>query len=482
MEMLGTNPLILFKSDTHMDKKMMIYSGTLVILAIFSLSFDTIESILYKSMNIFIEGYSPIRVYITLGWMAFLFLLGSLSWRGDFRRFGSRFVLGSMMMVFIIGLSTQIWFNQKFDIESRDLALVVNDGEMTGTALTHNHLSKSFFGFIIYPIAPSFESLDLGTGADSFIPILPRILFIISFTTFLISLVFCFIGRLKNIERGKNMFIAGFGLLTGLIVIRTIDGGILSANTLLFIGLLYAVLSARGARNFWCISFGALIIQLGWYLMFSDFITSTIDDIRPYLFTAFVAWCAILLLVGSTYISNHKARVTFIYILSSLCVLLMLVYMFSIMRVEVNTEISTETAYIATYKTAGDPAYVRLGDINMLMIYKYNGVSKKVSELIYDQYTLARFDPVSVPGRTCNAHDVAHISTFRLLSVEPVSNMQKPEIGLSLVFRPMESPLAGMFAYRAVLISPSCLPRHLSVLQESVTATGAKHFIISERR
>ncbi|MFA6095309.1 MAG: hypothetical protein WC767_00470 [Candidatus Paceibacterota bacterium] len=462
-----------------MNKKTRIYILCMGILGILSLASDSVESFSHGVTDLFITGHSPIRIYIFLSWIILLLFLDSKAWKEGFEKQRAGLMVGSLAAVFAVGIFMQVWFDRAYDIETPELSLVSDGREMTGTAISHNHLSKSPVGSVVAFLSPDFESLDPGMGAGPFVPLYQKIAFDVALAVFIGSTLLYFIYyRRKGPGQGSAAFVIGFGLLTGLLIMRTVDGGLFAANSILSLGILLALAYSKDARSFLCSSLLALVAQLGWYLAFPDIVGPTMPDPLPYLLSAPIVWMIIVSLLSGAFAINPKTKKACLSAGAVILAILIPIYSVYMSR----PDMTTDSAYVATYKANAAPGYKLIGSINSLMIYEYKGDEKKMSELASEQDTLAIFNPVSAPGKNCPLDQSPRVETFRILSREIVSSTEKAELGLDLAVREVQSPVEGMRAYRAVFASSSCTPRYLSVLQEMILSAGAQRFIISHRK
>jgi hypothetical protein len=201
-------------------------------------------------------------------------------------------------------------------------------------------------------------------------------------------------------------------------------------------------------------------------------------DSLPYLLSAPIIWTITVSLLGGTFVIHPKTKKVCLSAGAVILAILIPIYSVYISR----PDMTTDSAYVATYKANAAPGYRLIGSINSLMIYKYEGGEKKMSELESEQDTLAIFNPVSAPGKNCPLDQSPRVEAFRILSHEAMSSTERVELGLDLAVREIQSPVEGMYAYRAAFASPSCTPRYLSVLQEMILSAGAQRFIISHRK
>jgi hypothetical protein len=461
-----------------MNQKMLIYALSSAAVAVLSFFVEPVREGLHSIIDIFVKGYSPVRVYILSGTLAFLFLIASLPLPKIQIKGIKTVLVTSMIAVFSFGVFMQVWFDHTYDIPTYALSLSVDGGKITGTAFSHIHIGKSITHILVSPIISTHSPLDSGAGISPFIPNFFKIIFGVLLVIFFVTLILWYIKKIEDEKNDTARFTFGFIFVAAPLLIRVVDGGFFAAGTILFIGAFLAIIFGSTAKKFLGIVCSAFVAQMIWYIFFPRIIASTISDLTPY-FIITPTILAFYIAIFGNIVSLNKKLIT-----AWTCIIFLgvaLLYRIGFLEARY-TNVFVNDAFVASYNLKNDKTYSLRGSVGTLHIYEYKGATTTVNDLVIKENIPDEYFPVSAPGKTCSKESTGRAMTFRLLSENFVSDTDVPTIGVKIAFKEISSPVSTMHAYRGVLLEPECLPQPLSVLAEAIGLAGGKNFIISERQ
>jgi len=428
------------------------------------------DDFFHSLVDIFVQGYSPIRVYVVVGVVGILFLLSlaKRSFNGDKEE---GLLMGALSSVFLIGFLYEIYISFVYKIGIFKAVLFLNGNEMTSSSIFHNHVLKGVMGYMTSFLSPGFESLDPGIGVLPFIS--PWVLLLVG-----VIFVYCLflIGKISirllgGITHGKNSFIFAYGLILSTVIIRLFDGGIWSMNSVLFLGLLYLVINKK--ERFIINSIYLLLLQFVVYLF--SYLTKDSFDLTIAILYSVCSWSLVTILM-SRYLKLERVKV--VYVLFVLLVSIIPIFKINFFQ-ENNDNGIFNKVYFSTYETIENERYTLIDSIGGLNIYKYeDSVDRKLKDLILFDKKIQIFNYIGIPDKTCSEKSVDRVISLNVLSKEEIVDTFWPNSHVGIEVYKHSQLINDMYLYNVKIRIPACIPRGWSVIQEVLKSAGSQKTLI----
>ncbi|PJE73991.1 MAG: hypothetical protein COV01_02670 [Candidatus Taylorbacteria bacterium CG10_big_fil_rev_8_21_14_0_10_41_48] len=432
-----------------------------------------LDDFFHSLVDIFVQGYSPIRIYVFIGVIGVLFLLSltKRSFSGDKEE---GLLIGALSGVFLIGFLYEVYISLVYKVGIFKSVLFLNGNEMTSSSVFHNHILKGVIGYVTSFLSSGFESLDPGIGILPFVS--PWVLLLVG-----IVFVYCLflIGRISirlfgDITDSKNSFIFAYGLILSTVIIRLFDGGIWAMNSVLFLGLLYLIISKK--ERFIINSIYLLLLQLAVYLF--SYFKKDFFDLTSAILYSLCAWSLVTLLM-SRYLRLDRVKV--IYVLFVLLVSIVPIFKMNFFQEDNDNGIFSKV-YFSTYETTENEKYFIVDSIGDLNIYMYEDtVDRKLKDLTLFDKKIQVFNYIDIPNKTCSEKSVDRVIGLNILSKEEIVDMFWPNSHVGIEVYKHSQLINDMYLYNVKIRIPACIPREWSVIQEVLNSAGSQKAIIYSR-
>lgn len=442
--------------------------------------------ILTSPLHVFMDGTSPVRLFLFLAYFVVLAIVLRLCPKKLSRMWQKvlqAVALVSVSLVFLSGLLLHVWVTAVHDIPQQSLSVFLADDEMTSSRLMHNHAGKAAVTVLTAPLAPYLVPvMDTGSAlAHSFDSALSVCLAVL----FLVALIASLVAAPAVIARGEQrhhwyVSFALYGLVAFIALEKSVDGGIFSDGALIAL-----------------VAYGALLLLPPRLFMRTLFVGACAYVVIMTLLTAYgFAWgegyaltnfgnAAVLFLVCMALgiarqgEASHRVVITFVFL--ALISLGAKAYFDTAGKIAYLTApVVEDRSFVGAYPTESVPALTPIGSIGRLAIFAPDPeVGKSVAELI-DTYQLPYwYQPISQYAGSCSTPADTLRATFFVLAPEPVTEQEYGVSGLALLLlEPTGTTAAGWTQYTGTLIMHPCVPRRWDVLREMLRSANAPEAIV----
>ncbi len=449
------------------------------------------DDVLRAFTKIFAGEKSYVKTTLLL---AYLILLGLVTvWlavrkpKSSSRRKWGTVLASSLGVSYALNVASLIWFMAVYRFPLSEFVITMNNGDMSSSQLMHSHVLKGIVGvFSQFYRGGVYEGVDAGVA---FVGLMPTWLFVlagVSFAVALVASIMYFRQVVAEYAAGKKagvvLFVFLYGLTSFVLLKNIIDGGLFDYAVLpaaLFLMLAAGVKRGVVVRN------GFALGALTYVALSCAFAHATIAEgsIAPlvYFYRSLVAFVVLY----AMYFALHSTRPRRLKILVALGAASVLWYPvqtnISVIRYEKVAITQEEGAIVSSYRALSDDAYVELGRVGGLKVYRYTPPTEagtSVDSVIRENRLVSNFYPVSVPWNTCVPLDNSIDYTFRVTTLRPIS-VTGSELVTLLDFG-LESVARGLYSYRVTLRTNGCLPRALDVIHEFFRSQGVESLFISD--
>ncbi len=472
----------------HRDWYFVAMAGALVLLGVAAWYVPGVYSVLHAAINIFAGGRSGVKVFLFLAYAALLCVIAFVVSGREIRavREASRggVVWAASFAPLAWGFISLVYLFFVYRLSFQSMAVIMRLTEVSSTRLLHNHVLKGIFGALLswWGLGQS-ESVDTGLAYVGLVPwpllCIGALLFCIAF----VGHLYFFTHQTGKFPRGRARVVwtIAYGVVSFTILKNCIDGGLFNYETAAALSAFGMMIASgrRGAIRFalWCIvsySFAYTVLLL----------FGVIPDIAAY-GNVMYKYAALL---GTFWVlwelSLPSMRRVHVFILL-LCVLSLYPFLATDRALAEYRALAIRPdtgALIASYSEIHDAAFTAIETIGTLHIYTYiPKVPETVGALLRRQGLLDNLHPVAVPWRDCVPSGPSISYRFTLLVFRPLQRLQYDVSGVKVSAREMEpAGPKGSTVYSIHAEVAPCMPRHVNVLQESLTSMGAGDSILSQ--
>lgn len=425
-------------------------------------------------------GRSTVRVFILILLLiifGIIFFISNKKKNKEQSRFKSYrgVMFCSILVLFLIGIGTQILLFNKSGIEQTDFAVFFNHREITSSTITHTHVLKSVAYKIAGTLGVSYEeNIDIGAGIAPFIPdtvaYVSCIILLLIFTLQLYSAYRLF--PVNDSRKYKIIWAIVFTLTQFVIIKAIIDGGIFSEKIIVWIFVEFLVLFQVNKLSKIYYSFLASIV-----------ITLAISGIFV-LLSAIPAWqfekrlfieCGvnIILMILMVYLSQKRIKRidVLLGIFGIICMLPSILSGFSILTYRDIKIASNDNAIIGTYLS--EPSYKEILSVGNLK-YQIINSTTTIGGISDSLRILDNFEPVSLPWKTCLPSGINSISFL-------INSRQVPRLtstSTNYFSFSIKKDTGGNNFYKGNLTVSTCIPRPLNLLNELGLSFGLEQWYI----
>ncbi len=442
-----------------------------------------IISISHALLDIFAGGRSNVKVYLFFVYFAVLFLITFLVKRNlseKTKKISQYLFLSTIIAGHILGSIVFLNFAHQYGFEKNDFVLTFNNGEVSSSQLSHNHVLKGSVGLGLNHFdSGKFENIDAGLP---FVGIIPGYILWVGIILVLLaafsSLVFfaTLISQRTNLSK-KVIFLVAFAFAAFPLIKAISDGGLFLSNTLpILAALFYGIYNSKNGKKL-CVITSALYVAwtiIAWKYFFFE------EDyqLKAHILASIIPFTILMTLFV---VEKHATR--------RVSYLLGIVLVLSIIYYPMYTELSTISKYrehkavggiVALYSTPTDFPGTFKSSLGGLNFYEINE-NILVDDVINKYYLLDNIYPVAVPWKTCIPTTFGDEYTFSVnVKSDQVIDLEN-KIKLSQ-FNKTEVKFVeekdGISKYDAAVTIKPCLPRHLNVMQEYLKSKFVEPFFV----
>jgi hypothetical protein len=447
-------------------------------------------SISHAFLNIFAGGRSNTKVYLFFIYFAILILLTFIfknkKISKNVKDFSKYTFFVSLIIGHILGAAVFLNYADQYGFDANDFTLTFNNGEVSSSQLSHNHVLKGSVGMILNLFSKgSYENIDAGLPFVGLIPnyILWLGLILILIATISSLIFFTALISEKTDRTKKTVFLIGFALATFSLLKAIADGGILLANSLPILAvLLFGV--CENKRQYKFLAFIIFLYLIWTAIAWKNFFFEENYQLTIHLISGITPF-AVLMIIFLLEKYAYK-RATYLF-----GILVIFAAMSHSMYKEIS-DLSKYRNYVATNGIVGlyeQPNEVpgelksTLGNLNF---YKIE-ISVSVDDVIKQYNLLDNIYPVAVPWKTCVPTSFGDSYTFSLNiksnQVEDPKiigqNMDRSKLSqFNNVKIEFLEEVDGIAKYDVFVNIKPCLPRHLNVMQELLKNQFAEPFFV----
>ncbi|HRY31248.1 MAG TPA: hypothetical protein P5328_02560 [Candidatus Paceibacterota bacterium] len=437
-------------------------------------------------LNNFAGGRSNSKVYLFFIFLIVLIFLAVFVNRSNKKveKISKYLLFLSLVIGFVLGAAAFLSFAGDFGFEWNDFVLTFNNGEISSSQLTHNHILKGSLAVVGGPLGYNyFENMDMGTPFVGLIPnwILWLGLMCVAVATISALLFFATTVSQKETPARKILYTAAFSLVVFSLIKSIPDGGVFLSNTLPMVAaFLYGIY--RGKKGIVACS-GVIVV----YFIWTAFAWNRIFfhewyQLKIYLLSGLISFVAIGVLF---FLEKHMTNGRRAVLAGAFAVLLVTFYPTyqELMGTMKYLNTNAINGMVALYDEPDELFWEKKSSLGNLNFYEIqSGIS--IGEIVRKYDLLDNIYPVAVPWKTCVPVDLRG-DEYAFSINTPAGNAADLENLKAALDRQLNKAdikfveeKNGIVIYSAALNIKPCLPRHLNVIEEFLKTKFKEPFFV----
>ncbi len=487
-----------------MEKKGWLYVSIISLVSLFVIQLDAYLLLTIKSLvNNFATGRSDFKIISFLIYFAVASFLLFLQTNKlifpkvrklvSFKNLKWAFVI-LLSVTFIIGLFSQLYFFNQYDLDSDSYYKTINKGRQSSTQLFHIHTSKAVLTKAIDLFFPLMHTnYDGGRFFAEYLPAPFWIYYLVVLPILFIMALLLLLDLHNNLKNNKDrMFFLILFIISSFSVLKsTLDGGLLNPETIFWFSILLGVLFHSKTikvflkKSLIYASSGYLFLSLPYLLFERSIINLWVE------FFVYLLFVLIILLVYHGIKNKHHTEFI-LSIIGYVILLLIINILFPVTHLNFTFDLIGD---ISSNVPAGSTAYLYApsdADIDSCenviesndeyTVCSFSVESDTSLRKIWNEKTKfpPNFHPITVDRVTCVKESEYKITTsFILVEGKVPENFSNSLINVSFIKIPKEEVI-GNFNHAYNVKAVGCIPNFSDVLQRSLYIRGMKAYITKE--